>query len=121
MNIKEFKREISLHKLGISELEGDAQKIYNFLMEKLSGLNIYENIKHQHYISFGKTVGTIVFEYNYFKNRAYVRNSIWYFFEDEVHMKDRDIEELMKWWVQSTLNFKPKVIQESFFMLVDDF
>jgi len=109
MNIKEFKREISLHKLGISELEGDAQKIYNFLVENLSRLNKYE-VYLNNISAFGKTEDIIVLTHSYMLSAVYVEDDMLDFIEVEMCMENREVKELIIWWCELTLDFKPKFV-----------
>jgi len=111
MDIKIFKRNIQLSKLGIGELDDDEKKIYNFLVDNLSNLQTFISDKNPDELFFGKSRESIVLIYDS-KNETlhidYVK--IWSFFRDDLLMERSYIEILIKWWIGVQLNLKPKHI-----------
>ena len=115
MNINIFIRNVQLYKLGIGELNGRDKKIYNFLVDNLTGLCVYTSDKKPNYLYFGKTIDTIVLSYDSKNQILYIDyDKIWSFFNDNLSMGYVDLESLMRWWVGGGLNLKPKHINELF-------
>jgi len=105
MNIQIFVRNISLTKLGLTELKGREKRIYEFLMENLSGLNTYTSDKKPKMLYFGKSEEDIVLFCNSESETFYVdTDKIWSFFENGLSMDYSDIKSLIIWWVAMTLN-----------------
>jgi len=111
MNIEIFKRNVQLHKLGITELESSEQKIYQFLIDNLTGLCIYTSDKKPNYLYFGKSQESIVLSYNYIDNYLLISSdNIWHFFSDFLYIQYEDMHSLMRWWMEVILDLKLKDI-----------
>ena len=109
MNIEIFKRNISLYKLGIAELDNSERIIYEFLIENLSGLNTYISDKYPDDLYFGKSEKDIILYYDTKNEWLRVKyDNIWSFFKNDLMMEYDNIQSLTKWWVDVTLNLKPK-------------
>jgi len=109
MNIKKVIRNIQLSKLGISELDSDEKKIYEFLIDNLSKLNTYISDDNPNCVYFGKNIENIVLSYyekNELLNVSYEK--IWSFFSRDTGMIYENIQLLVIWWGENTLNLKVK-------------
>ena len=110
MNIDIFKRNVSLLKLGISKLEGEEKIIYEFLINKLSGLNTYvKGDNRSDWVYFGKNEISLVLRYSSSDKTLWIENKIRICFELQ-SLNYNDIESLIIWWVGLTLDLKPKGI-----------
>jgi len=67
MDINIFKRNVSLFKLGIAELDTDEKLLYDFLSEELSDLLYFKTdiCTYKRIIFIGQSVNKIIFEYNF--------------------------------------------------------
>jgi len=111
MNTEVFKRNVQLSKLGISELDNVEKKVYEFLVNNLTGLCAYTSDKKLGILYFGKSADNIVLCYNLKEEVLHVDyNIIWSFFKYNLSIESFDIDSLIKWWVGMTLNSKPKHI-----------
>jgi len=108
MNIDIFKRNLQLYKLGIAELESNEKRIYDFLINNLTNLNLYTSDEHSYIIYFGKTINDIFLNYNSKNGMLMIDyDNIWSFFSDILSMEYSHILQLMRWWVDVALDLKP--------------
>jgi len=106
MDVNVFKRNVTLHKLGIGELEGNEKKIYDYMSDVLFGLSKY--IQDEFVIEYGKNKLSIILRYNFKTGVLYVSyNSIWCFFRDELGMRIDDMDNILIWLVGDKLDIKP--------------
>jgi len=111
MIVKKFKRNVQLHKLGIAELEDNEKKVYVFLINNLTNLNSYVSDEYPYIIYFGKSRESTVLMYNSTSGYLWVSNDkVWFYFSNILSMKFFVIKLLIDWWVDITLNLKPKDI-----------
>ena len=113
MNIKSFIRNVSLFKLGISELDGNEKRVYGFLMDKTSGLNYYTNEEYPDSYFLGKTEEEIVFLYHKDTHLEVSYDKIWYFFENKIGIDYNEIQYLIKWWVEINLLLSIRIVTHS--------
>jgi len=121
MDIKIFKRNIQLSKLGINELDKDEKKVHDFLMENLSGLNVYLFKDIPSEIYYGKSIHEIVLCHDLLDEYLLVNDDkIWNFFKNELHMNEYNIVSIISWWLSDIiLNLDPDGILESSFEFID--
>ena len=112
MNIENFsKRNISLYKLGLLELDNDEKKAYDFLMNNLCDLNIYYSERTPDVLYYGKSVTEFVLEYDIRDGCVLVSCSeIWSFFNRELSMTRDDIVSLILLWINIYLDLKARYI-----------
>jgi len=104
-SIKILKRNLSLSKLGIGELSTIEQKMYDFLINNLTNLNIYTCSDYPGILFIGKSEESIILQYSI--NDKFLSasiNKIWNFFENELGMSDGDIANCMISCVNKILN-----------------
>jgi len=112
MNIEKFKRNISLLKLGIADLEGNEKIIYEFLISNLSELNTYLSEENPEYLYFGKDINKIVLYYDKISGYLYLHyHYVSSFLLNDFGMDIHDSEKLIRWWVGNTLELNPTYIQ----------
>ena len=109
MNVEIFKRNITLHRLGIGELELVEKLVYECLVDNLSRLNKYVLDEHSDYLYFGKSIDEIVLIYNRKDNFLYVRSIIMLPLLGIYPSVNRfsAIQALIIYWVGVTLELKP--------------
>jgi len=107
MDIEVFKRNLQLYKLGIAELDGDERRAYDFLINNLSALNTYKFDKYPDLIFFSK-VGIILLVYHLEEKCLEINyHRVWSFFRENLSMVNIEIDSLILWWVQVTLDLTP--------------
>jgi hypothetical protein len=107
MNIEILKRDIALDSLGIGELDDKSKQIMDFLNEHLTDLNQYTRDELPNKIYFGKSKDSIVLEYDLKNEWIWVDHmTIWLFFLTKMDMEYMEIQALIQWWVETTLNLK---------------
>jgi len=109
INLANFKRNTSLHKLGIIKLSGDEKRIYEILMNNLSNLSCSNAVNYPKYIFCSKLNQQLVFVYNSPCRWGYIDESIWKLFEKNRRLAYRDIDDLLTWWFEITLGISPKL------------
>jgi len=109
MNIDIFKRNVSLLKLGIAELDENEKKLHDFLVGNISGLNQYLGEKYPLDIYFGNSKEDIYFYYDSKNDCLCVtKDRIYFFLNNELGVRYIDIELLILFWFEITFGFKLK-------------
>ena len=101
LNLEIFKRNVSMFKLGIAELDMEELKIYEFLITNLSGLKIYTyNRNSDDILFFGKSADSIVLKYNSGLEILWVEyDKIWSYLMGTA-LYYNDAISLISWWVE---------------------
>ena len=112
MNIKSFIRNVSLFKLGISELDINEKQIYNFLVDELSDLNLFR-YDHTNIIYYGISEDNLILKYHPWAQIMWVNyNPVWApLVKNKAITNTNEIPELLKWWFGTTLGIKIMDIQ----------
>jgi len=107
INIDIFKRNVQLFRLGVSDLDGLEKVIYAFLIENLSELNKYTLDERPGNLYFGKSRDSIVLYYDSKKEYLTIKYyGIYSFFKADLRIDMDDIDSIILWWVNTTLNIK---------------
>jgi len=108
MDIVEFKRNVSLYRLGISDLVGKEMLVYSFLVKWLSPtLKVYTSVEFPQTILYGVHKNIILLRYDMKSNAIYIYDiEIYQFLTDSMNFVYYKVPELIIWWVEITLNIK---------------
>jgi len=79
MDIIQFKRNVSLFKLGIGELSEVELELYCFFKEHISELKPFYSDDYADCVFWGKSKEEIVLVYDHLFNRLKVEEFVWYF------------------------------------------
>jgi len=101
MDINVFKRNVSLSKLGICELNYDEKIVYEFL------LNNFSNLKYEVHIStkcviFYQDTDDILLSYTSLLSRVYTNKGN--LFNSFRRLTNMNISTLLEWWVNISLD-----------------
>jgi len=99
MDLTILKRNISLHKLGISKLDGVEKEVYDYLIAHLSNLNRYEYERHPDFLFFGDSADSVVIEYEIEDKYLWIiYDPIWTFFHHVIRLSYVETQSLLTWW-----------------------
>jgi len=105
MNITIFKRNVSLFKLGVGQLDKDEEMLYSILTNKLSDFNTYIIDRYPEILYFGESELNIILEYNLRSGNLLIHNKqIWNLLIIENYFNAVEIIDLITWW---TMNLIP--------------
>ena len=89
-------------------LDNDEKKVYNLLVDNMSGLSYFKEEKYPNFLIFADINNDIIFRYHIkYKYSVVSAEKISPFFNDEIDIEVSDIKKLFKWWIELTLNLKP--------------
>jgi len=110
MNLEIFKRNVSLFKLGIADLDNNERLLYDFLSEELSDL-LYFECNDPNILRFGKNKDKIVLIYIIKQKFLYVSyHQIWKQISDNMSMRYSDVQLLISWWLSDIFEVNPSSI-----------
>jgi len=105
MDLTKFKRNISLYKLGLCELDNHERMVYDHLMERAYKLNTYSNIDDSNFLFYGQSTELIVAEY--IKSEKYLMVSyalLWNYLSHILNISIEDVMKLLSWWFSHCFN-----------------
>jgi len=102
MNLELFKRNLSLYKLSISELNSYESRIYNLLVENISELKPFIEDNHRNYVFFGKSPEHIIYRYNIHEKYLHVDFNTFKLFD--VMLAHGYIKSLLNLWFTYTID-----------------